>query len=64
MLGGKRHRRTVVVDARKGWLLSADERRTAQRLKALRFSVQEIARAIGRSVAEVREFINSPEARL
>lgn len=63
MSGGK-HRSTgrMIIQARKGVLLSADERATAVRLKALRFSPVEIARAIGRSAPDVEAFLNSPEA--
>lgn len=62
MSGGKRHRRTIKVETRKGVLLSVDERRKALALRRMRFSVAEIARAIGRAAPDVADFLNSPEA--
>jgi hypothetical protein len=63
MSGGRhRGRRTIVQEARKGALLSADERATAARLRRMRFSPAEIARAIGRTIPDVEDFLNSPEA--
>lgn len=62
MRGGKKHRRTILTETRKGALLTADERATAVRLRRSRFSAAEIARAIGRSVPDVEDFLNSPEA--
>jgi len=63
MSGGKhRSRRTITPETRKGVLLSADERATAQRLRRMRFNPAEIARAIGRSIPDVEDYLNSPEA--
>jgi len=52
----------VILEVRKGFLLSADERATALRMQAQRMSPAAIARAIGRSIPDVAEFLNSPEA--
>ncbi|MDZ4374004.1 MAG: hypothetical protein U1C74_21625 [Phenylobacterium sp.] len=48
----------------KGALLSAPERAKARELKRLRFSPAAIARALGRSVPAVVDYLNSPEAKL
>lgn len=69
MSGGRTRRRgflgaNVSPCGHKGALLTADERATALRLKGQRFNATAIARAIGRSVRAVEDFLNSPEAKL
>jgi IS30 family transposase len=46
----------------KGAQLSADERQEALRLKRQRFPDLAIARALGRALPTITEFLKSPEA--
>ncbi|WP_337186598.1 hypothetical protein [Phenylobacterium sp.] len=48
----------------KGAILSAPERAKALELRRARFGPAAIARALGRSVPVVAEFLKSPEAKL
>ncbi len=65
MSGGRnRYTPRIAPETRKPVLLGADERAEAMRLRRQRFSVAAIARAIGRSVPDVAEFLASPEGRL
>ena len=63
MSGGRhRYRVAVVQETRKGVLLSADERLTVIRMRRMRFNAIAIAKAVGRSVPDIEEFLRSPEA--
>lgn len=64
MPGGKHHSTgRVIFETRKGSLLSADERAKVRELVSRGWrSPAAIARAIGRSVPDVANYLNSPEA--
>ena len=63
MAGGKHWTRSWETGSQyKGALLSADERRKARELRGRRFPPLAIARALGRSLPDVTDYLNSPEA--
>lgn len=64
MAGGKHHHRTrdwLGGSVFKGVILSEDERAKALQLTRHRFNAVAIARALGRRVPEVADFLNSLE---
>lgn len=59
MSGGKlRRSRVVIQETRKGIVLSKDERDTATRMRANRFSWDAVSRALGRSIPDLRSTLD------